>query len=530
MKLSTALILFSGIIVGSINAQTASVSYEYDASNRLTRIDLGNSQVIEFTYDEVGNRTTHVISPYTVTQTVSVPSGNPPPIIIPNTQMTLDFESGPGGDVTIQETFGPPPLGTVLATVRNSKASALKKLQIEDSGVITNAAADTLIVATRYWEITSDMQPSTFTYILKIGYQPADFPEGLTENNVNILYFNPALSDYVELPTLRNPDQDSVQTVSPIDHFGRFALGVKEPMLVSVAYDFSVESGAWYLVSLPVVPQDNSLQILFPGAVAAFAWDYASQNYVAVTKLEPEKAYWLLMLSVSTASVSGFPLNVYTRNYTSQGWDLTGSVLQTSPLIDDPDGSVLAMFGWNPQTQSYFQVDPLAAEPMQGYWILVFNVPSTMTVGSNSGSAGIAKVSDGADLTAFYAKYGSLPPLPPHELAGNKLTPVPESFGLSQNYPNPFNPETVIEYQLPQASHVSLKIYDLMGREVRTLVNEEMPAGYHRAQWDGRDDNAQKLNSGVYLYRIQVAGSSAGLRRALSSRSGQGFVQTKKFI
>ena len=55
---------------------------------------------------------------------------------------------------------------------------------------------------------------------------------------------------------------------------------------------------------------------------------------------------------------------------------------------------------------------------------------------------------------------------------------------------------------------MSLKVYDLMGREVRTLVDREMPAGYHRVQWDGRDDYAQKLKSGVYLYRIQTGSFS----------------------
>ncbi len=62
----------------------------------------------------------------------------------------------------------------------------------------------------------------------------------------------------------------------------------------------------------------------------------------------------------------------------------------------------------------------------------------------------------------------------------------------------------MIEYQLPQAGRVSLKIYDMMGREVRTLLQSEQPAGYHRVQWDGRDESGRKLNSGVYLYRIQA--------------------------
>ncbi|MFA5010348.1 MAG: T9SS type A sorting domain-containing protein [Ignavibacteria bacterium] len=84
---------------------------------------------------------------------------------------------------------------------------------------------------------------------------------------------------------------------------------------------------------------------------------------------------------------------------------------------------------------------------------------------------------------------------------------VPSSYSLSQNYPNPFNPRTVISFKLPVDSKVSIKIYDLMGREVETLVNERLQAGTYQTQW-----NAAAFPSGVYFYRIQVhhSGSSTG--------------------
>ena len=74
---------------------------------------------------------------------------------------------------------------------------------------------------------------------------------------------------------------------------------------------------------------------------------------------------------------------------------------------------------------------------------------------------------------------------------------VPKDFVLFQNYPNPFNPTTVINYQLPAASHVVVKVYDLLGREVATLVNEVKSAGYYSV-----DFNASALSSGTYFYRI----------------------------
>lgn len=76
----------------------------------------------------------------------------------------------------------------------------------------------------------------------------------------------------------------------------------------------------------------------------------------------------------------------------------------------------------------------------------------------------------------------------------------PISFALSQNYPNPFNPSTMISYQLPANSHVSLKIYDVLGREVETLVNERQTVGIHSVTFE-----AVNLPSGVYFYRLQAS-------------------------
>ena len=86
---------------------------------------------------------------------------------------------------------------------------------------------------------------------------------------------------------------------------------------------------------------------------------------------------------------------------------------------------------------------------------------------------------------------------------------IPQQFKLFQNYPNPFNPTTAISYRLSAYSHVSLKIYDVLGREVKTLVNENQAAGEHKTEW-----NAENVACGVYFYRI---------------RAGE-FVSTKKML
>ena len=85
----------------------------------------------------------------------------------------------------------------------------------------------------------------------------------------------------------------------------------------------------------------------------------------------------------------------------------------------------------------------------------------------------------------------------------------PAGFGLSQNYPNPFNPSTVISYQLPVTSHISLNVYDVLGREVATLVNEEQSSGKHSITF-----NASSFSSGVYFYQLR-SGYSIDTKRMI---------------
>ena len=94
------------------------------------------------------------------------------------------------------------------------------------------------------------------------------------------------------------------------------------------------------------------------------------------------------------------------------------------------------------------------------------------------------------------------------------LKPLPDQYRLNQNMPNPFNPSTAIGYQLPEAGQVRLAIYNLLGQEVRVLVNERRDAGSFKANWDGTDALGRRVASGIYLYRIQ-AGSFSATRRML---------------
>ena len=101
---------------------------------------------------------------------------------------------------------------------------------------------------------------------------------------------------------------------------------------------------------------------------------------------------------------------------------------------------------------------------------------------------------------------------------------TPAKFSLEQNYPNPFNPNTKIKYTIPnvtlsgvEGSRVQLKIFDVLGNEVATLVDGYKPAGNYEIEFD-----ATKLSSGVYYYQLKAGDPSSG--------SGQSFIQTRKMI
>jgi len=106
------------------------------------------------------------------------------------------------------------------------------------------------------------------------------------------------------------------------------------------------------------------------------------------------------------------------------------------------------------------------------------------------------------------------------EAAGSRI--LPSGYRLEQNYPNPFNPVTTIEYALPELAHTILRVYDVMGREVTTLVDESQNSGRYRVSWDGRDQSGISVSSGVYFYRLSttqgVSVSSLPAKKLLLAR------------
>jgi hypothetical protein len=137
----------------------------------------------------------------------------------------------------------------------------------------------------------------------------------------------------------------------------------------------------------------------------------------------------------------------------------------------------------------------------QNISVAIFLARGTSNVNS------VTKLKETAKLIQnFYNKYLT-------DVKDEKPNTLPSEFALSQNYPNPFNPETVISYQVPVNSKVSLKVYDILGKEVAILVNEEKSAGKYQVNFNGSN-----LASGVYFYKLSANGGAGS------------FSQTRKFV
>ena len=105
--------------------------------------------------------------------------------------------------------------------------------------------------------------------------------------------------------------------------------------------------------------------------------------------------------------------------------------------------------------------------------------------------------SSNIDLIAAWIDEGAL-----EELNTKNNNALPEIFTLHQNYPNPFNPETMIQFDVPQRVDLILSVYDLLGRKVKTLVQDNLDIGSYSVKWSGLSDTGEMLPSGMYFYEL----------------------------
>jgi hypothetical protein len=250
----------------------------------------------------------------------------------------------------------------------------------------------------------------------------------------------------------------------------------------------------WNLVSIPFSVQDRSVKSLFPSSRSA-AYTY-SNRYLMVDSLMYGAGYWLNLLPNDTFSLGGRPISSDTVEV-RVGWNIVGSISSTVSLSDisaDPPGMVTSKFycykdGYNA---------PDSILPGYGYWVKVHQNGTLYLATTHPGSLRKSN-------RIVILDNGELPPPPPDEPAGNgnSVGSFPHEFALAQNYPNPFNPSTTITYQLPVQSQVTLRVFDVLGREAAMLISEIQDPGFKSIEW-----RAGNCASGIYYYRL-TAGSTS---------------------
>ena len=263
----------------------------------------------------------------------------------------------------------------------------------------------------------------------------------------------------------------------------------------------------WNMVSLPMFVEDSSKTTLFPTATS-HAFLYNGNNYVQKDTLATGVGYWLKFGEGGSISIAGAQVKSETLAV-HEGWNMIGSVsnpLRVERITSNPPGvTTTKFFGCNGK---YIISDTI--HPGYGYWVKV-NQKGILIL-SIAGNSSLSKNLDTARIRIVPTD--ELPPPPPN--SDGTTIDLPKEFALEQNYPNPFNPTTTVRYALPSNSIVTLKVFNVLGQIVATLVSGVLNAGYQSVEW-----NAANIASGVYFYRLEATSIANPSKR---------FTQVKKML
>ncbi|MBI5022441.1 MAG: choice-of-anchor D domain-containing protein [Ignavibacteriales bacterium] len=251
----------------------------------------------------------------------------------------------------------------------------------------------------------------------------------------------------------------------------------------------SVVENGWNMSSVPVHASDYLKSSIYPTAVSP-AFTYQG-SYIMNDTLQSGIGYWVKFDSPQTVAYAGTPITNDTIEVIDK-WNIIGSIstpVAVSNITSEPGGIVTSQFF--SYTGTYLSSDNIM--PGKAYWVKTNQAGKLIL--SNSGSALHAN-----KIQIIHTD--ELPPPAPGESESSTLLKMPESFGLQQNYPNPFNPTTMIQFTLPEDAIVTLRVYNMLGQEVATLLNQEMM----EAGTQDLDFDASNFPSGVYFYRLIANG------------------------
>ena len=315
----------------------------------------------------------------------------------------------------------------------------------------------------------------------------------------------------------------SVATPYPATPNSGTVIGVTNPTLTWYAYS---ADPLQYKVTWATNPSVSGVTGTFNTAVGTSGW-MTSNSFVLSGLTAGATYYWQVQARLATTLVEG--------SWSTVAWFTTaaGSAsvvpLAGSPINGTPINNTNATLSWILPTKSTSTLkydvqysksadftDAVTVNNLDKPYVEVKNLDrnavyywrasSTTNSGLTSSYSAPTSFNTGKTVTAIE----------------EKVEQLPTQFELAQNYPNPFNPTTLISYALPQNAFVTLKVYDMLGREIKTLVSKEVAAGNYSVVWNGDDNFGNKVATGAYVYRI-TAGDP-------SSSSGQGFVSVKKML
>ena len=310
-----------------------------------------------------------------------------------------------------------------------------------------------------------------------------------------------------------------------------------------IANSLGIGTGGWKMVgSLTDVISTNDVSSDPPGLLTGATWFKYTGFYNPTTTLEPGHGYWV-KVAATTNGILYFtnPSPVRPAKQEAQAVE-PSEVLNSLTITDNCGVSQTLYFGADAKKEisvERYAMPPLP--PVGGFDarfatseggsmvqthavevkdIVEFPVtiqseayPLTISWKIDKGTA-LYEVTDGLEGRVFRAK--DMRGEESMQLTNSDLTrftirlvgdgQLPKEFALEQNYPNPFNPTTSIKYALPVDSRVMVEIYNLLGQRVRTLINDDKPAGYHSAVWEGTGNGGQQMASGAYFLHLSAKG------------------------
>ena len=260
----------------------------------------------------------------------------------------------------------------------------------------------------------------------------------------------------------------------------------------------------WNLLSVPGKIPDHRKAIIFPSATSP-AWSYDGASYINADSIANGIGYWLKYDGNSEIGIVSSEQILQDTVIVRAGWNMIGSMslpIDVTNIVSDPGGMTTShFFGF---TSGYHDISVI--EPGQGYWVNV-NQSGKLILSATPPAA------FSASNQIRIVPTNETPPTTPTDADIHRsASHAPHRFSLEQNYPNPFNPVTELSFVIGHASFVTLRVYDVLGREVATIVNENLQPDEYTRKWD-----ASNVSSGVYYYRL-TAGTFADSKKLILLR------------